>query len=54
MLDPQASDDELGAAVRAALDAVLEVAGAWSIDPRALGRVPSETETGIFGSLPER
>jgi hypothetical protein len=35
-------------------ETVLAIAGAWSIDPRTLGRVPSESETGIFGFLPRR
>ena len=35
-------------------ETVLAIAGAWSIDPRTLGRVPSESETGVFGFLPRR
>jgi hypothetical protein len=35
-------------------ETVLEVAEAWSIDPRALDLVPSESETGLLGRRPSR
>jgi hypothetical protein len=35
-------------------DAVMQVAGAWSVDPQTLGGVSSESTTGFVGSLPGR
>jgi hypothetical protein len=35
-------------------DSVMQVAGAWSIDPQTLDRVRTESDTGTFGRLRRR